>query len=177
MEYQIKQGFFGQEFTQKYKQIRRKHKDFLSLAKKLNSLSHKKLYEIDIIKAKQNHQKYLSFLLFLRNMETFQGIIILAEKGMISQMSMLIRCMIDSTCELVNSCKNEKFPEEFELCNKLDKLGILKYEKNFGNSHIKNIEDEIKRLQSETKNIKKLTSKKIIENTCELIKDQGRIQA
>lgn len=110
----------------------------------------------------------LGILLFIRNIETFQSVVILLEKGLLVQSKMLLRCMIDSTSALVCNANDEGFVKAFIDSHNYDELRNLVLAKELkvdlpgidGDQEILKRQERIK-----SANIKPISSRKLIKES------------
>lgn len=92
-------GFLSEESEDGRKNYREKYKDIFDLTKEINRFSMSFLQKLKI-DWKNNH-KLIIHTLCLRIIENFQGIILMLERGMMSQASVLTRAMLETVFILV----------------------------------------------------------------------------
>jgi len=98
-------GFLSEEIEKWSKRIRDAHLDYFELCESFNRLSHEIAFEIS--PHNKNIKELLISALFLRNLTSYQGFIILAERGLISESRMLLRCLMEATFTLCALAKND----------------------------------------------------------------------
>lgn len=171
MPYKVKKGFLGQEYTKYYQHIRRKFKAIFLLAEEINQFCHELADKIQ--PNSKNLQQILVTLLFLRTLETFQGSIILAKKGMVSPCRMLVRCMIDSMSALVKISKDNEFAKTFILSYEYDRKRMLRFAKEldikqfYQSNPDFDFDQEISKIQTkiEEQKIQKINSEKLLNDS------------
>lgn len=126
----IKNGFLGKEITPYIDDIRAKSSDFFQLSDETNKLSHQVLFKIDA--HSKHEQELLVATLYMRIMASFQGVIILAERGMIPQSQVIMRSLLEAMftlCALSEKrdlCTVYIQAEQKKRLKLLNKLGMLK---------------------------------------------------
>jgi hypothetical protein len=103
----VDEGFLSDEINSIRKNIRSKYLSFFKLAEEINRFCIKINNSIEV--HNKDIQEILSALLYLRILETFESIMILAERGLVTQVKMLLRCMIESVCLLSSVVKDYNF--------------------------------------------------------------------
>lgn len=73
----------------------------------LNQLAHTTLSELRI--HSEDHQKIIASSLFVRLLSQYQSVIILIERGMINEVKIILRAMLDGIFVLVAVAKDEKY--------------------------------------------------------------------
>ncbi|NTW33522.1 MAG: hypothetical protein HGB12_13025 [Bacteroidetes bacterium] len=146
-----------------------KHHDYncqiFNLCKKINKLAQNLLLSLE--PEKTNGQKILASILFSRVISHFQGIYILAERGMVAESRSLLRGMLDATFSVVALSKNENLVCEFvndDLWQRMKCLNSfcnlpkdIKKRHRVRSSKLKTLVESIQK-EIDEKNIKPLTS-------------------
>lgn len=90
-----KEGYLSKQITQWIEKHRKENSEWFELCEEINRFSHSTMFTMTI------HNKYLPELivasLYIRAMSNLQGIILLAERGMINEAKSLLRCLLE--CE------------------------------------------------------------------------------
>lgn len=102
-------GFLGKEITSHISDIRSKYSRLFSLCDELNKLCHRTLFKI--VAHNQHAQEILVATLYMRIKSSFQGVVILTERGMIPQAKMILRSIFEA---LFTLCALSK---KIELCD------------------------------------------------------------
>ncbi len=125
-------GFLSFEIHKFAKQILDDHRHWFSLCEKLNRFGLSKMLDLHIerdievkdiidspdfeIERKKRQlalaKKYISAGYLTRALSNFQGIILLAEKGMVFEVRTILRCLSEIAFNLVAVAKNENFIEQ-----------------------------------------------------------------
>jgi hypothetical protein len=160
----VDEGFLSGEMNSIRKSIRSKYISFFELAEEINRFCIKVNKSIEI--HDKDIQEILSASLYLRILETFESILILAERGLVTQVKMLLRCMIESVCLLSSVVKDYEFTVKYINHDEyFQRLRILNILKETNPSPIKEIEKKIELLKSEIKQkgIKKIRSEDVLD--------------
>ena len=113
-------------------------------------------------------------LLYIRSMSNFQGVIIMAERGMVNEAKTLLRCLMECEFAVVAIDKDKTIVDRFILDDQIQQLGKLKaLKRNIENGvplpkgahSIDEIKTLIRDVESEIKksNIKKFTIRDLAE--------------
>jgi hypothetical protein len=102
-------GFLGKEMRSYISDIRSEYSGLFNLCDEINKLCHKTLFEIDA--HSREAQEILTATLYMRIKSSFQGVVILAERGMIPQAKMILRSILEAMFTLCALSKN------VELCD------------------------------------------------------------
>lgn len=102
----IEHGFVGKEIESFISDIRLEFSDLFQLCYEANKLSHKVLFETD---AHSKHtQELLVITLYMKIMSSYQGVVILAERGMAPQAEVLLRAILEALFKLCAIVKHSK---------------------------------------------------------------------
>ena len=84
-----KEGYLSKQITQWIEKHRKENSEWFELCEEINRFSHSTMFTMTI------HNKYLPKLivasLYIRAMSNFQGIILLAERGMMNEAKSLLK--------------------------------------------------------------------------------------
>lgn len=154
-------GFLSQEIYDWIKKYRSKYKDIFSLAEEINRFGHRIMFQIN--PHNNNEQELLIALLYNRALSTFQGIIILSERGLIHEGKVLLRSLVEIMYVLIASSKYEDIAKKYllddihessKMINKLKNSSLKKIPKFY--IPLLEREEEIENVKKE-KNVTKLT--------------------
>jgi len=154
-------GFLGKEIMSYISDIRSEYSDLFNLCDEINKLCHKTLFEIDA--HSREAQEILIATLYMRIKSSFQGVVILTERGMIPQAKMIIRSILEAMfilCALSNKvelCDIYMQADQKKRLKQLNKLRMLKsgLPPEAKESEIQKLEQELKK-DIEEKGIKLL---------------------
>ena len=167
-----REGFLSEHITQWIEKHRNENSEWFLLCEDINRFSHSTMLTITI------HNKYLPEIigasLYIKAMSNFQGVILMAERGMINEANALLRCLLECEFAIVAVDKDKKIVDQFVLEDQLQRRDYLKAYKRNKKAGIAHPEDapsleEIDNLlqdidnQIEKKNIKKLTKRDLAE--------------
>ena len=108
MEYQIKQGFLGQEYNKITQKIKRKYNKDFSLLRDVNRFSHSLFYELNRKIKNTDHAGTILGALYTKALYSYQAIVLLAERGMFKECNIILRTLIETTfwITLINKDNN-----------------------------------------------------------------------
>lgn len=86
-------AFLSPQMNEVIKDIRKENNDLFSLFEKINELSNDII--IDITVDRDDKQQLLVSCLFIRAMSTYQGVAIMAERGMPSEATVILRTLVE----------------------------------------------------------------------------------
>jgi hypothetical protein len=132
-------GFLGEHMVGWILKIRSNHSDFFDLAADMNKLSQKVLF--DLKANSRNPHEIIMESLFIRCLNTFQGLVLLAERGMMAQSRILARALMEALFRL---CALSKKPEPFDVFIKEDKKSRLMFLYTFRKFHGGKLPDNVK---------------------------------
>lgn len=147
-------GFLSSEISSWITEYRKTYSDLFDFAEELNRQAHEVLFNIDA--HNQDIEEVLIASLFLRTIHTYQGVILLVERGMIAQARMLARCMFDSLfplCAIVRD-ENREVYREFVLVDHITRRKFVRKYRKLATAEEKNLkilEDLETELESEIK--------------------------
>lgn len=156
-----KNGFLSQEIYDWIKENRSKYKDIFLLSEEINQFAHRILFQVN--PHNNNEQELLIALLYNRALSTFQGIIILSERGLINEGKVLLRSLVEIMYALIASSKYEDIAKKYllndihessKMINKLKNSSLKKIPKFY--IPLLKREKEIENVKKE-KNVNKLT--------------------
>ncbi|WP_442783676.1 DUF5677 domain-containing protein [Collimonas fungivorans] len=103
----LKDGFLSNDLNDCIDQTRGKFKDWFALVDALNKEIVRSLMNLKSIEG--NVQQFAADLLFRRSIQSFQGAILLAERGMISESRTLVRNCVETAITLAAVAKDGTF--------------------------------------------------------------------
>ena len=103
-------GFLSRNIDEAISEIRNQNKDWFELAEEINIQVHKLLPLIRI--DKKSAQEVYVIALLIRFLETFQGIVILAERGMAPETRILLRSLMELLFHIRAAVNDYSFVEE-----------------------------------------------------------------
>ena len=166
------EGFLGIRVRDWIDGIRSKYSDFFELATDVNKVCQKVMLELDV--KSRNSRGIIVASLYIRSLNTFQGLYLLAERGMMAQARILARALMEG---LFTLCAISKKPELFDVLIKEDKKNRLKFLSKYRAFHGGKLPDtvdqtEIEAIEKELKaNVKKESIRR--RNTEEWAEDAG----
>ena len=167
-----KSGFLSEQISQWIEKHRGENRQWFKLCANINEFSHSTMFNMTI------HNKHLPEIivasLYARAMSNFQGIILMAERGMINEAKALLRCLLECMFAIVAIDKDKKIVNQFVLDDLLQRMDYLKaYKRNRGKGiphhegapsmeEIDNLLKDIKN-QIERNHVKKFTRRDLAE--------------
>jgi hypothetical protein len=153
-----KEGYLSKQITQWIEKHRSENSAWFELCEDINRFSHTTMFTMTI------HSKHLPEIivasLYIRAMSNFQGIILMAERGMINEARALLRCLIECEFAIVAIDKDKAVVQQFVLEDQLqrrDYLRAYKRNKKSGIPHpedapsLKEIDDLLQGIESQIK--------------------------
>jgi hypothetical protein len=141
-------GFLGEQIKRYIEKIRSTYRDFFELAEDMNRLCQKTMFSLDV-RSRDPHGITVGSL-YIRCLTTFQGLVLLAERGMMAQARVLARALIET---LFTLCAIVKKPELLDVYFKEDKKRRLRFLEKFKEFHGGKLPENVK--QEEIKTIEK----------------------
>lgn len=169
MPKEIKTGFLDSDYQSYFDLISVRYKESIVLAEEINAFAHTILKKFnDGLIHNRDIKELTTSTLFLRILESYQSVIILSKKGLISPAKMILRCMIDQVCLIVLCANNDDFLEKYIESYERDRLRAQKNIKELNIPTEYNIDDKISEIQ------KDIDDNKIPKlNSISLLKDSG----
>ena len=165
-------GYLSNQITYLIKKNWNKNTKWFNLCKEINRFLNTAMYKMIV------HNKckleIMVALLYIRSMSNFQGVIIMAERGMVNEAKTLLRCLLECEFAVVAIDKDKTIVDRLILDDRIQQLGKLKaIKRNIENGvplpkdtfSIDEIKTFIKDVKSEIKksNIKKFTTRDLAE--------------
>ena len=165
-------GYLSNQITYLIKKNWNKNTKWFNLCKEINRFLNTAMYKMIV------HNKckleIMVALLYIRSMSNFQGVIIMAERGMVNEAKTLLRCLLECEFAVVAIDKDKTIVDRLILDDRIQQLGKLKaIKRNIENGvplpkdtfSIDEIKTFIKDVKSEIKksNIKKFTTRELAE--------------
>lgn len=165
-------GYLSNQITYLIKKNWNKNTKWFNLCKEINRFLNTAMYKMIV------HNKckleIMVALLYIRYMSNFQGVIIMAERGMVNEAKTLLRCLLECEFAVVAIDKDKTIVDRLILDDRIQQLGKLKaIKRNIENGvplpkdtfSIDEIKTFIKDVKSEIKksNIKKFTTRDLAE--------------
>lgn len=100
-----KHGFCGDQINDYKNEIRNKYRDCLELSFDTNTLCQTSMYELVV--HNEDGREVVTSSLYIRSLNSYQAVLILAERGMIPQARSMARTMLESIFTLCAVCKSE----------------------------------------------------------------------
>lgn len=120
-------GFLGNQVTEVTEAILKKHQAFFDTCYKANELAYATLFETEI--NNQDLQQVLAVTLFIRLLNGFQSIVILAKLGLAFDAKVVLRGVLESLFIEKLLCENKDFALEYvksDECSRLKWLNIAR---------------------------------------------------
>mgnify|MGYP000197400956 CR=1 FL=1 len=105
--------FLSPDMSEVIAQFRLIHTKTFSLAEKLNELAHQEMFETEVTSS--NAQQLLIACLLHRALTTFQGVIVLTERGMPAEATTLLRTLLEVMFRLVAIAKDSEVGRTYIL--------------------------------------------------------------
>lgn len=165
-------GYLSNQITYLIKKNWNQNSNWFNLCIEINKFLHTTMYKMTV------HNKSIFELmiasLYIRSMSNFQGVIIMAERGMVNEAKTLLRCLMECEFAVVAIDKDKTIVDRFILDDQIQQLGKLKaLKRNIENGvplpkgahSIDEIKTLIRDVESEIKksNIKKFTIRDLAE--------------
>lgn len=158
-------GFLSKEIQNWIDKHRNEHKEWFSLIENINILAQKLMLSLEPLT--DDGQKVIVTILFARILSHFQGVVLLAERGMVPESRSLLRGMLDATFAEVALSKHKNLVQVFvddDLWQRIKCMNsfmalpkTIKKHHRIGNTKLKNQVNEIQK-EIDEKNIKPLTT-------------------
>jgi hypothetical protein len=119
--------FLGQGMQSVIAEVRRRHQGAFSLAEELNSYANSKLHDIEA--KKSIPQQFLIAALIPRLLTAFQGCVLMAERGLSAEATLLARKVLEVTFRIVAISKSPDLAAKYiqsDEVNRRDLLGKLR---------------------------------------------------
>lgn len=116
-------GFLSDELAVSEKDFEKRYASKIELSKAVNSLAHRLIFSIEI--ASNDLKDLLLSTLLARQISTFQGVILLARKGLIFQADMLVRALAESMFLVAAIRKEPDFAEKWLLSDEVSRKRSL----------------------------------------------------
>lgn len=104
-------GFLSEDIQHWIEKHRKDYSEWFCLSENISSISQRFL--LSLKPPVGDGQKVISTILFSRILSHFQGVILLTERGMVTEARSLLRGMLDATFACVALSKHESLVEEF----------------------------------------------------------------
>jgi len=161
-------GYLSNQITYWIKKNRNQNSKWFNLCKEINRFSHTTMFKM-IVHNKCKLELMVA-LLYIRSMSNFQGVIIMAERGMVNEAKTLLRCLMECGFAVVAIDKDKTIVDRLILDDRIQQLEKLKaIKRNIENGvplpkdafSIDEIKTLIRNVKSEIKksNIKKFTTR------------------
>lgn len=124
-----KTGFLSEEIAEWIKKHRKENIDWFKLCEDINEFAHTTMFSITI--HNKDPKELIVSSLYVRSMSNFQGSIIMAERGMINEAKVLLRCLLECMFAIVAIEKDSETINQFILEDLLQRKDYLKaYKRN-----------------------------------------------
>ncbi len=160
-------GFLSEDLVGYRNHIREKFSDLYGEVLRVNEYAQQIQYKLDI--NKENPDELVTAILYARTISTYQALILVSERGMLQQVKMLLRCMLESLFPLVAISENEGYSKELISEDEIERLKalnkLIRYKERNGEED-KDLEDARRLAATVKQNIGKNGIKKIgVEDT------------
>src|SRR5690349_23672604 len=120
-------GFIGPAFGKWIALCRRNHADFFNLAEETNRRAHAVVDRVaKLSQVSKGQQERLALALFLRGVGLFQGIVLLAEGGMVAEAGIITRSLVDAGFRLAVATKSSEDAAQLIVNDQFDKRTSLR---------------------------------------------------
>jgi hypothetical protein len=105
-----KQGFLSREIRTQRRKLRQEHADWFRLANRLNRIGQDIVLTPKDVDSEHGYSDYriVAMLFFTRALSAFQGFVLLAERGMISEANQISRGLVETTAMLAGLHKKKQ---------------------------------------------------------------------
>ena len=147
-------GFLSEEIAEYVKKYRKDNAEKFLLCEDINSFGQKTMLSLEV---HNEHPPTILVALFVtRAMSNFQGIILLAERGMINEAKILTRCMLELMFAIVAIEKDAEFAFKIVKNDLFEDKKILKaiiQENNRKAHNIEKVKEELDKVEQEIGNL------------------------
>ena len=144
-------GFLGNEIKTHSEEIVRRNKELFELSFDYNKFAQDTKYKFQI--HSEDGQEVIAGCLFLKILNTFQALVILAKYGLPSESQILLRSIFEPLCILKLVLEDEEFHRQYILTDLIAKLKWFNVAKGSPDDVFDELrkiaDDEIKRLSNE----------------------------
>lgn len=119
----ITDGFLSPDIHNWKRKIHDQFSDIFSLAYDLNRFAQKQLFSMEV--HNDNAKEPLIATFYIRSLSSFQGTIILLEKGMLNEAKILCRNLIEILFALVACIKHDDIVKHYVMSDDIDKIKSL----------------------------------------------------
>jgi hypothetical protein len=116
-------GFLGKQSTAIIEGIKRRYVDYFSLCHELNSYAENSKSKFEV--HNKVGQEVIAACLYIKILEGFQATVLLSERGLNSEVKVMIRSILEALFLLRVCCKDEGFIPTFVLTDELKRLKIM----------------------------------------------------
>jgi hypothetical protein len=116
-------GFLSFQIHDYVEAIRSRHSESFSVLASINRFAQELQYKLDV--KPDNVQSIVCGTLYARTLSTYQAAIIVAERGMIPQARMLLRCLLESLFSLVAISKSTELAKKFINADERQRLKMF----------------------------------------------------
>lgn len=140
------QGFLSLELLTWITENRKKHLDWFDLCEEYNGFAHKLVYEFK--PHNKDVRELLVATLYIRSLTNFQGFVVLAERGMLPEARVMLRCLMEALFALRALTKHPELANDYIEQDKRYRLKLLHKIENSSES-VRSMAnpDELKRLK------------------------------
>ena len=138
-EYLYEHSFLDAQIIEWIDVCREQFKSWFSLANQVNSHSLSSMFQLDA--HNQVIHELMLASLYLRTLHNYQGAILMAERGMVTQARVLARAMLDSIFPLVAISKDHEFAKVYAENHLLQQVKYYEKAKKLENARIPEIDD------------------------------------
>ncbi|MHB1098784.1 MAG: DUF5677 domain-containing protein [Burkholderiales bacterium] len=119
------QGFLSSAIAEWIEEAKKKHKSWFDYVSEANRES--MAINDSVIPDPRNNKQLLGKLLYLRTLQSFQGAILLAERGMITEARTLVRSCAESAIALGGAASIDDFPEQLQSAHDKHRRSLASY--------------------------------------------------
>lgn len=116
-------GFISEDLTSYKNHIIAKFSDLYGEVLRINEYAQQLQYKLDI--HKENPDELVAAILYSRIISIYQALILVSERGMLQQVKMLLRCILESLFPLVAISENEGYSKELISADEIVRLKAL----------------------------------------------------
>jgi len=117
-------GYLAQAMIQWIEKHRTENKAWFSLAEEINRFAQEQMLKLDI--HDKDYQEQLVAAGFLRVLSSFQGGVLMLERGMIFEAGTLLRAQIEAMFVVAAAAKDREFAHQYILSDGAHKLRLMK---------------------------------------------------
>lgn len=134
------QGFLGNGLSEFEDIFRKEYETWLDFLFEINNYAHVLQYKLDI--NNENGQQLVCASLYARCLSMYQAVISISIKGMETQASILLRCLLESLFSLVASSKFEEVVKQFIAADQVERRKFFNKARMWKSDSLRDLADK-----------------------------------